>query len=81
MPLLSLSLYFKENRDTYYGLLQEVRETGAWKTWMEFFLQGVVETSRQAVDTAREILRLFERDRNRLDMYAPYVALMTSGTE
>ena len=65
-PLLYLSLYFKEHRDTYYGLLQQVRESGAWETWVEFFLQGVIETSHQAVTTAREILQLFERDRNRL---------------
>ncbi len=65
-PLLYLSLYFKENRDTYYSLLQEVRETGAWEVWVRFFLTGVTETAAQAVQTARDILDLFEQDRQRI---------------
>src|SRR4029434_25984 len=44
-PLLYLSLYFKQNRDRYYELLNEVRSSGSWKDWLEFFLTGVVETS------------------------------------
>lgn len=31
-PILYLSLYFKQNRQIYYNLLQEVRESGAWET-------------------------------------------------
>ena len=62
-PVLYLSLYFKSNRHLYYDLLQRVREGGDWETWLEFFLTGVKETSDQAVETARQILDLFERDR------------------
>lgn len=66
-PLLYLSLYFKLHRQTYYDLLQQVREDGDWETWLEFFLDGVIETSTQAADTARRVLALFERDRTRID--------------
>src|SRR5690606_10929863 len=62
-PILYLSLYFKTRRTDYYRLLQEVRENGAWEEWMEFFLAGVRDTARQAVDTARSLTMLFERDR------------------
>lgn len=62
-PILYLSLYFKTRRTDYYRLLQEVRENGAWEEWMEFFLAGVRDTARQAVDTARSLTLLFERDR------------------
>lgn len=62
-PLLYLSLYLKSNRQTYYDLLQSVRETGAWEAWIEFFLTGVAETANQATNTAQSILALFERDR------------------
>lgn len=62
-PTLYLSLYFKTRRADYYRLLQEVRENGAWEAWMEFFLSGVRDTANQAVDTAREIIALFEEDR------------------
>ncbi len=35
--------------------------------WLEFFLQGVIETSEQAVETARRILALFEDDRKKIE--------------
>lgn len=62
-PLLYLSLYFKENRQTYYDHLQAVRETGDWEAWIKFFLTGIIETSNQATRTAKAILELFSRDR------------------
>lgn len=62
-PLLYLSLYLKANRGTYYDLLQAVRETGNWERWLTFFLTGVLETARQATETARRILTLFDQDR------------------
>ena len=34
-PLLFLSLFFKENRPAYYGLLDRVRSTGDWEAWVE----------------------------------------------
>lgn len=66
-PILYLSLYFKQNRERYYGLLQEVREQGAWETWLEFFLTGIVEASEQAAETAGKILMLFASDRARVE--------------
>jgi Fic family protein len=61
-PLLYLSLHFKEHRSEYYRLLQEVRETGDWEAWLEFFLQGVVRTAASATQTARRLLSLFQSD-------------------
>lgn len=66
-PLLYLSLYLKNHRETYYDLLQAVRQRGAWETWLEFFLTGVAGTANQAAETARRILSLFEADRNRIE--------------
>ncbi len=66
-PILYLSLYFKTHRKEYYDLLQRVRERGDWEAWLDFFLAGVAETSRQAADTARQILNLFEADRRRIE--------------
>ena len=65
-PLLYLSLYFKTHRTTYYRLLQEVRENGAWEAWLDFFLTGVTETANQAFDAANQIVRLFKDDRERI---------------
>ena len=66
-PLLYLSLYLKTHRARYYELLQSVRETGNWEDWIEFFLQGVIETSRQATDAAQAIVKLFKDDRVTLE--------------
>jgi len=61
-PILYLSLYFKQNRDIYYNLLQQVRLQGTWETWLEFFLEGVTASAKQAVHTAKQINMLFEND-------------------
>ncbi|MCY4229272.1 MAG: Fic family protein [Gammaproteobacteria bacterium] len=66
-PLLYLSLYLKTHRDQYYELLQSVRETGNWEDWIEFFLEGVIETSEQATETAQSIIKLFKEDRNTIE--------------
>ena len=69
-PILYLSLYFKTYREEYYGHLQRVRTDGAWEEWLRFFLEGVQATSKQAVDTARDVLALFDRDRRRIEAEA-----------
>lgn len=65
-PLLYLSLFLKTRRSDYYRLLQEVRETGAWESWLEFFLDGVAETANQAFDAATRIVQLFKHDREQI---------------
>jgi Fic family protein len=62
-PLLYLSLFFKTHRQTYYTLLQQVREKGDWEAWLDFFLDGITTTADQATDAARRILDLFAKDR------------------
>jgi Fic family protein len=63
-PLLYLSLYFKQHRDTYYDRLQAVRTHGAWEEWLEFFLEGVIAVAGSATDTARRLRELVDRDRD-----------------
>jgi Fic family protein len=65
-PLLYLSLYFKQNRAEYYRLLDSVRTTGDWESWLDFFLEGVFHTATGAVDTAHRLLAMFEHDAERI---------------
>jgi Fic family protein len=65
-PLLYLSLYFKQNRTSYYDLLQSVRTDGGWEDWLEFFLEGVVEVAESTTETTRAIVQMVERDRQRI---------------
>ena len=61
-PILYLSLYLKQNRQVYYDLVQEVRLQGTWETWLEFFLEGVFTSAKQAIITANLINDLFVND-------------------
>jgi len=61
-PTLYLSLYFKHYRSHYYALLQRVRTHGDWETWLGFFLDGVIETSEHGIQLAKNILKLFDED-------------------
>ena len=61
-PLLYLSLYLKRHRSTYYALLNDVRRSGDWEEWLDFFFQGVRETSEDTVSTSRRLMDIFEED-------------------
>jgi Fic family protein len=65
-PLLYLSLFLKTNRSRYYELLQRCRTEAAWEEWLDFFLTGVVDTAKQATETVRRALRMFDEDRQQL---------------
>lgn len=62
-PVLYLSHFFKQHRQEYYELLQNVRDLGDWESWIKFFVRGVSEVSGQATDTSREIVSLREKHR------------------
>jgi len=65
-PMLYLSLYFKTHRQYYYQLLNDVRLSGDWEAWLDFFAEAVIVTATQAVETARQLLELRDRDRDRI---------------
>lgn len=60
-PLLYLSHYFKKHKQEYYDRLMIVRNEGDWEQWIEFFLKGVIEVSKQAQETAQSIIK-FEKE-------------------
>ncbi len=66
-PTLYLSLYFKRHRSNYYELLQRVRTHGDWETWLDFFLDGIIETSGHGVQLAKNILQLFDEDTQKIN--------------
>ena len=66
LPLLYLSAYFHRHRQQYYDLLMAVSQRGAWEEWVQFFLQGVDEQSRDASRKARQLQDLQASWRDRL---------------
>ncbi len=65
-PLLYLSLYFKTHRRYYYELLNNVRLTGDWEVWLDFFAEAVIVTATQAVETAQQLVDLTSIDRDEI---------------
>jgi Fic family protein len=66
-PLLYVSLHFKEHRQTYYELLNAVRESGDWETWLEFFADAVTSSAAQATMSARRLLEIASADALRIE--------------
>lgn len=65
-PMLYLSLYFKTHRQYYYELLNNVRLSGDWESWLDFFAEAVIATATQAMETAQQLLGLSKRDREKI---------------
>ncbi|MBF0626421.1 MAG: Fic family protein [Magnetococcales bacterium] len=65
-PMLYLSLYFKSHRRYHYELLNNVRLTGDWEAWLDFFAEAVIATATQAVEAAKQLADLADEDRERI---------------
>jgi Fic family protein len=61
MPILYLSAYFKQHQDVYYERLDGYHK-GKVSDWLEFFLDGIIETAQSAISTCAAITKLRERD-------------------
>jgi len=59
-PLLYLSSFIKGYRQDYYDKLQAFHVKDDIEGWLKFFLTGVAETAKQAIDTAQKIQKLRE---------------------
>ena len=58
LPILYLSRYIISNKAEYYKLIQAVRETGDWESWVLFILRGVEETAEQTIHLVKGISKL-----------------------
>ena len=58
-PMLYLSLYFKTHRRYYYELLNNVRLTGDWEAWLNFFAEGVIVTANVYVPARKITIHFF----------------------
>ncbi len=57
-PILFLSAFFEKHRDTYVDLLLHVSQTGDWKSWIDFFLRGLIESAEEGTRQANDLLAL-----------------------
>jgi Fic family protein len=54
-PLLYLSAFFERWRQQYYDSLLAVSRDGDWRNWVMFFLQGVENQARDAVERSKRL--------------------------
>ena len=65
-PVLYLSYFFKQNRNRYYELLNNVRTKGEFETWIKFFMQGICEVSENAIFSIQKIIKLKNDDTEKI---------------
>ena len=58
LPILYLSRFIIKNKSMYYDLLQGVRDTNEWASWLLFMIKGVEETSKETIELILEIKAL-----------------------
>ena len=57
-PVLYISDFFERNRMSYYDSLSMVKQTDNITQWLKFFLNGVIETSKNSIKTFEAIIKL-----------------------
>lgn len=57
-PSLYLSDFFERNKSYYYDNLMTVRLSNNLIQWIKFFLVGVIETSKEAIQVFKDIIKL-----------------------
>lgn len=61
LPILYLSKYIIENKDTYYKLLKSVTEKNNWEEWILYMLNGVEQISKETRKKVEKIIDLMEK--------------------
>ncbi len=62
-PILFLSAYFKKHQKTYYEKLSQYHdEDPNIESWLDFFLDGIIEVAGEAIDTVKQINMLRDED-------------------
>lgn len=64
-PVLFLSSFFKKHQKLYYEKLFEYHN-GNIESWMDFFLDGVIEIANEAIETVSKITILREKDMTKI---------------
>lgn len=73
LPVLYLSRYIIDHKNTYYEGLRRVTEEAAWEDWILFMLDAVEQTSIQTHRQIKEILGLMEAVREQVQREAAHI--------
>ena len=62
-PFLYLSQYIRQHQGEYYARLNAISNHGDWEGWLKYFLKGVGEVSRDAINSAHKIVMMRQEHR------------------
>jgi len=68
-PVLFFSSYFKKHQKAYYQALQDYHDGKPW-SWLEFFLDAVIDTANDSIQICKEITKLREDDMAKFQVLA-----------
>lgn len=68
-PVLFLSSYFKKNQKVYYQRLHDYHEGGV-NAWIDFFLDGVIDTAIDSILVSKQITKIREDDMAKIQALA-----------
>ena len=66
LPILYMSRFIIEYRQTYYQLLQTTRETGDWEAWVMYMLTAIRLTAKETYNTILEIKLMMYDYKNKI---------------
>lgn len=73
LPVLYLSRYITQNKQEYYSVLQNVRDTEDWESMILYLLKGVEVTAQQTISLVTNIKNLMQHTKNRLRTELPKI--------
>jgi len=68
-PVLFLSSFFKKHQKVYYQRLDDYHN-GNIESWVNFFLDGVIETAQESIEISRKIRELRDVDMEKIQALA-----------
>lgn len=66
-PALYISYYLKMNRIEYYDRMTQVRRTGDYEQWVNFFLNAFADSADDAIQTIDQLTALHEKNVSSFD--------------
>ncbi len=66
-PVLFLSSYFRKHQEIYYEKLSDYHH-GDVNSWLDFFLDGVIEIAQEAIEIVDKITKRREADMQKIQM-------------
>lgn len=65
-PILYVSYFLKNNQIEYYDRMSEVRNSGNYEQWVNFFLEALIKASIDAINTIELLVKLHEKNINKI---------------